>query len=623
MSPIWKAADLPAQLTPEYYPDTVYSLKEVRTTPWGLQGRYSCPGQDSKRWQAIPVGYWDASPWPSSCDHEDIWLPTIFPELQEGSGSISGIQVEGIIRGRWIQDCEYRSRSGPPGVPLRGWRAPIRLQGSPPDPLPLPLDYVMQAYPLNHENAVCSADLVQFDVPDSFFKPCLGGRGMLDKLPVELMKEIVGYLVPTGCTYSFFVADRRDIHSETQSFCSVVHQMMPIGRQQKVNELGRDIDWTDDTDSPDSDLSSSEGVERNKLKSIQSIKEPMHNGSSHMALASVNKTFHELIYARFYGGNTFIFHLSSSPFTRIDLEAQDLGTRWFSWSRVLTRNVLPPGPLGPITARAARYMEDIKLSIVAPSEETTDKEAMISLAQMVDSAISLLLPTTEASEAHEDQKQPDISLHLQFSTPTEGYYISTLRAIDNLASGQSDTPRFQPNIVTMQAGFNRVTAKMDIGPGTWSAFAGYELKQPPDENKLVLVLQPLRKLNGLVKDMWTHGCDIPGDFLEEVGLICLDKAERLPTCYTPHYSYTCECTLDGTRTCPKKLPKSGVPMLRWQLEAMGWTFYSGRDHTMEGLKERDTTNSDATSSQTATAGSPRARRSYYVPSQSGLGGWSP
>ncbi|KAK3401443.1 hypothetical protein B0T20DRAFT_492129 [Sordaria brevicollis] len=593
-STIWKAEDLPAQLTPENCPGIVYSLKEVRVTPWGLQGRYDCPGQDSKR------------------DDRGIWLPTLFPDLQESGSGIPGIHVEDIVRGRWIQNREYRSRNGPWGVPLAGWRPPIRRQGSPPESLPLPQDYVMQAFSLDYEDAVSKAvdmDVID-DVPDSAFKPGQGGGGMLDKLPVELMKEIVSYLVPTSCTYSFFVADRRDIYPESYSACSVVHQMAPIGRRQRSQEGREDIDWTDDTDSHSSDG--------------EVPKEPRHKGSAHMALASINRTFQELIYARFYGGNTFIFHLSVSPLTRVDLEAPYHGTRWLSWSRILTRNVLPPGPLGPITASAARYMRDVKLSVVTPSDNTSDIEAMASLGKVVASAVNLLLPKDEQTKEQQGQIQPYISLHLQFSTPTEDDYT----LIEALASGQSVIPRFQPNVVTMQAGFNLSTAKMDTGPGTWSAFEGYELKQPPSiENKLDLALQPLRKLKGLVKDMWAHGYDdIPADFLDDIGLVQVQKAERLPTCYTPHYSNTCRCTENGgARVCPQRLPKSGVPTLRWQLEAMGWSFYRARDHAMEeGLKGGDAVNSDATSAtQTATVESPRPRRNFFVPFQFGVGSWEP
>lgn len=454
----------------------------------------------------------------------------------------------------------------------------------------------MQAYPLEHEDVVCTADLDMADVPDATIKPYPGGRGMLDKLPVELLRMIIEYLVPTGCTYSFFMADRRNNYPEPRSFCSVVHQMVPVWRSKKRDDQDIKEQVADGMDQMASDLendydpyfSDNETYEEMSQEDNKLRKETIQKGSAHMALASVNRTFQDLVYTRFYGGNTFVFHLSTYPFTRIDLETGDLQDRlWLSWSRVLIRNVWPPGPLGPITARAARYFGDAKLIIVAPSEDTSDAEAMTYLAQVVDSAISLLLPTDPISEEQEKQQQPNISLHLQFSSPSP-FHV-------------------KKKIVTLQAGVNRVTRPMDIGPGTWSGFGGQSLEQPPVENKLDLVIQPLRKLRGLVKDMCVYGYEISLDFLDEVGLVCVDKAKRTPT-PAEHYH---------SRASTKTNAESGVPTPQYQLEAMGWTFFKA----MERSKRSD--RSGTTPSPTPTTKSTGTNRVIRIPSQYGIGPWSP
>ncbi|CCC14212.1 hypothetical protein SMACR_08671 [Sordaria macrospora] len=587
---IWDAADLPAQLAPESdrSPGPVYNLEQQELGP----NEYMIT---------------------SYRDHDDIWLPSFFAELMEDHNQISGLQMEGVFRGRWVRDRKLRKPAwGFPERPWQSWnwRMPLRSQGSPPEPLSLPQDYVMQAYPLGHEDSICAADLDMIDVPNATFNPCPGGRGMLDKLPVEVLEMIIEYLVPTGCTYNFFMAEMRDVHSEFRSIRYVVHQMVPIWTPKELDKLDErldkeEVDACEDTD--EMDFPDGEGDEEKEI--AKRSKTAIQGGSAHMALACINKTFQDLIYARFYGGNTFIFHLSSYPFTPINIEARDLDTRWTSWTRVLTRNVRPrvvtrntarpPGPLGPITARAARYITDIKFSIVTPYEDTTDEEAMGHLAQAVDSAVSLLLltPTDASPEEQEKRRQPSVSLHLQFSSPHAS---------------------MDDNIVTLQAGFNRVTEKIYVGPGTWSGIQG-RLDQTPAENKLDLMMQPLWKLRGLIKDMCVHGYEIPMDFLDEVGLVCVDKEVPPSTiCYTYHNQTTCECIKNGARECPRKRLLSGVPTPRWQLEGLGWTFFRGA----ERLKERNTRD-DTTTSHSAATKATGTKPPIYIPSAYDKGPWSP
>lgn len=85
---IWDAADLPAQWPPESSP--VHDIDQVRTTPWGLQGRYHCEHKPG--------------------DHEYIWLPSFFRDL--GPAWNPGLRMERTIRGRWVRDHIVRKNTG-------------------------------------------------------------------------------------------------------------------------------------------------------------------------------------------------------------------------------------------------------------------------------------------------------------------------------------------------------------------------------------------------------------------------------------------------------------------------------------------------------------------------------
>lgn len=562
----------------------------MRATPWGLQGRYCCSHDNDN----------DND---NDEREEDIWLPTFFPELSEDHNHDGpGLHMDRLFRGRWIRDRKVLEASAfTEGKPWQewGWRRPLRSQGEPPEPLVLPQNYVMQAYPLGHQDIVSAPELDMADVPDVTTRarmPYPRGRGMLNKLPVEVLEMIIEYLVPTGCTYSFFMAETRDIHSDSESkqrsIRYVVNQMVPLWTPKELDEqlLGKDstVEYTDEMDFPDAvgegEDQKAQVVNRKRLRD-ERRKKAIQRGSAHMALACINTTFQHLIYTRFYGRNTFLFTLSGYPFTPLRIEARDLDTRWLSWTRVLTRSVCPGadvfdrtkvrppgdgGALGFITARAAAYMTDVKLCVITPLEEAADVVAMAHVGQVVDSAVSLLVgplpsPPTDSTaslslDVQEEGKrrrrpQLNVSLHLQLSC---------------LITSPSE------HFVTLQAGYNRITGKIDIGPGMWSDTEGPWGVEPwLAEDELGLMMQPLRKLRGLVKEMCVHGFEVPVEFLDDVGLVGVDKEEPPRVrCYTFHYSNVCNCiTEGGARECPQQRPMSGVATPRWDLEDLGWMFF--------------------------------------------------
>ncbi|KAK3948412.1 hypothetical protein QBC32DRAFT_59534 [Pseudoneurospora amorphoporcata] len=201
------------------------------------------------------------------------------------------------------------------------------------------------------------------------------------QLPAEVWRMIVAYLVPVGCAYSFITlgyllypsGEGTDVAGSR--FCSLVQQMVP------VELAARSSPGSSDTTTP------------------------VVRGFAHVAIANTNRFFQELVYERFFGGNTFIFHQSTSPILFSWTKSGDF-SRWQSWSRIIARpepddepGTAPFGLLGPLGPRAARYLREVHLVIASPPTESADAEAMTKLANMVDSAVTLLLPEDhQASE---------------------------------------------------------------------------------------------------------------------------------------------------------------------------------------------------------------------------------
>ncbi|KAK3391174.1 hypothetical protein B0H63DRAFT_520368 [Podospora didyma] len=83
--------------------------------------------------------------------------------------------------------------------------------------------------------------------------------------------------------------------------------------------------------------------------------------SAHLALAATSRAWNAVMYDMFYGENTFIFNVDRFHSVHINTayEADDHDA-WESWSRTY-RLLQAPGPLGPLTSRAAKHLQTVFL----------------------------------------------------------------------------------------------------------------------------------------------------------------------------------------------------------------------------------------------------------------------
>lgn len=448
---------------------------EARMTPWGLHGLY-------KRGE------------------KKVWRPRVggHDALIRGADNcrkdVTGPGIKGQVRGRWLRDWHklnhnHQSMSDTEPHPrydeksIGGYSA------------------VLSAYPPGHGHILCDPDWDMAETagggaasrhptvssPQAPQKP---SHYRLEKLPVQVLKMIVAYLVPVGCAYSFITldyllypsADGADLAGAR--FCSLVQQMVPLW---PIEELSP---WSSNRAAP------------------------VVRGSAHLALANTNRFFQELVYERFFGGNTFIFHQATSPFLFNWIRSKDFDC-WQSWSRILAHSgpndvpgKAPFGLLGPLGSRAARYLRNVHLIIASPPTEVGDAEAMTKLADMVDSTITLLLPSKEDEAEEKEGQKLALSVHIHCSHPSPEYRDP----------GKSHPTRRCHQLPVLQADVNPSSGMMEVGlRKDFTRLRKISWPSMPS-SKLDKVLKPLRRLSGRVGRLSATGVEITPSWLEEMGL---------------------------------------------------------------------------------------------------------
>lgn len=142
----------------------------------------------------------------------------------------------------------------------------------------------------------------------------------ITKLPTEIIQQILAHILPTGHAFQFFVGKKKARH--VQKF--VLRSPM--------------------RDSP--------------------------TASTDLAVGRTCQRLRDEAHMLFYGGNAFVFHLSTCalrPTTRMNGFKNVRG-----WSRVIPSQAESAG-LGPLTRHAASYLRDVTLvATIPPKQSSTD-----------------------------------------------------------------------------------------------------------------------------------------------------------------------------------------------------------------------------------------------------------
>lgn len=321
----WDVADMPS----EWYPPPPRQIRlprprelvvvvpfiftgEIRMTPWGLQGRYQ---RGEERFWHPKVG-----------DREDT--------------TDIGV-IRGQVLGRWLRDWDkFNENQSPRSDSDRHLRRMSMSIGGYSHPL--------SAYPPGRGHILCDLD---WDMAERADSDGTSGHSVIsspktqhksspyrfDQLPAEVWKMIVAFLVPVGCAYCFITFDYLLYPSAEGNdlagarFCSLVQLMIPVWPTARSSDFF-------------------------------SPAPPVVRGSAHMAVANTNRFFQDLVYERFFGGNSFILHQTTSRILFSWTRSEDFN-RWQSWSRIITHSEpddepgkAPFGLLGPLGPRAAKYL---------------------------------------------------------------------------------------------------------------------------------------------------------------------------------------------------------------------------------------------------------------------------
>lgn len=215
--------------------------------------------------------------------------------------------------GKWLQDGEY-----PTQCTNHDGRSMCAGHGTPKITVP---HYPLLSAFRSNEEIDSTLDLAERHNTDRYkdVKPS-EGCSMIFELPVEIMRQILDYMLPSGQTFHFLPA--RD-------------------QKQHVQVVQR--------------LALTESNEQSGTP-------------TYLALAATCRELQDLIYAIVYGENDFIFNISAVP-VRAKLRSSNF-RKFTSWSRLLRQT---PQPLGPLTARAATYIKKVTLLIaLTPSHGTKD-----------------------------------------------------------------------------------------------------------------------------------------------------------------------------------------------------------------------------------------------------------
>ena len=139
-------------------------------------------------------------------------------------------------------------------------------------------------------------------------------RCLITELPYEILRQILDYIVPSGCVYQF----------------------IPSKQESRPTQIVQRF------------ISSSDHY--------PSVVE--------LAIAATCRTLQQRICEVLYGENEFILNIAVDSL--IVLSAFKPSVRFESWSRLLCQ---PPGPLASITARTAPFLKSVSLLIVFPHED--------------------------------------------------------------------------------------------------------------------------------------------------------------------------------------------------------------------------------------------------------------
>ncbi|KAK3386705.1 hypothetical protein B0H63DRAFT_468260 [Podospora didyma] len=351
----------------------------------------------------------------------------------------------GRIRGQWVSDDQgdmlFYNYTVPPDnrmvVPKRV-TLDAYLNGEVIDPIHDRADTSGDAYPPPSKPAHQSATT------------CL-----LEDLPYEILRQILEYLIPTGCAYQFLQCKRGKPPAGPYQ---VVQQIVPVTHHQTV-------------------------------------------ASAHLALAGTNKVFNAVVYDMFFGQNTFIFNVCPvNMLSRLHLTSPN---RWVSWSRTisspkpppkrksfkkssskLSATVFPFGPLGPITSRAGRHLRTVFLLISAPLSHQKPSQ-LKKLEASVLRAVDIL--TAERQPGHLIAR---LDIHVQAQR-----FVRSWADFHRLNRPwlPPDQRKWDPGFIVqvLDVGLDEVTGKVQV------AIVREELEAPGRGNKIQKAVQrPLLMLRG-------------------------------------------------------------------------------------------------------------------------------
>ncbi|KAK4497298.1 hypothetical protein PRZ48_011748 [Zasmidium cellare] len=262
-----------------------------------------------------------------------------------------------VICGRWIRDAEVPEE-------FAGHPRDCTCRGRPPPKLtfedsPSWVPSVLQAF--QHGEVTDPSLEMAESVPTSILPKSRSTTCLFMELPPELLELILDYLVPTGQTYQFFPA--RNGKTSVQ----IVQKFVP------------DVKRTGSTS-----FQSGERPAPHSMQSIQST-QPTNpaTGSAYTSLAGTCHYFQDIIYSRLFSHNDFVFHLT--PYTIHSAIRSNDFTKLRCWTRTTPHT---SQALGPLTARAAKYLRHVTLIASLPfSHSSQDLKTITSL---VSDAASML-----------------------------------------------------------------------------------------------------------------------------------------------------------------------------------------------------------------------------------------
>ncbi|KAF2169763.1 hypothetical protein M409DRAFT_52267 [Zasmidium cellare ATCC 36951] len=294
--------------------------KDSRMSPWGIQFQHPDPNTGF----VPPIPYQDSS----------------------------------VICGRWIRDVEVPEE-------FSGHPVECTCHGRPPPKMtfadtPSWVPSVLQAF--QHDEVTDASLEMAESLPKTTLLESPSGSCLFMELPPEILELILEYLVPTGQTYHFLPA--RNGKNSVQ----VVQKFVPDGKRTGTA--------TSKHAPPTAPLSANQSPAPNSMQSIQ-MSNPKHpaTGSTYMSLAGTCKYFQDIVYSRLFSQNDFVFNLT--PYT-IHSAIRSCDFKNFRcWTRTTAHS---PKALGPLTARAAKYLKHVTLIASLPfSHSSLDIKALTAL----------------------------------------------------------------------------------------------------------------------------------------------------------------------------------------------------------------------------------------------------